>query len=162
MIQIQPYSSIGGKLGDIEPFDFSKASYPQMSVFLNYRLTILFLKVPTRLLLSHYAFAGVGAVVSNQNDLSPAFNFGIGQNFYFTKRFSASIDIGVYTYYGPAMFPLYLGLKGKQYEDLKAKVKEKSLNSSTIVSLGLSFFIINKLFFHFLFIFLDYKISSGS
>ena len=133
----------GKGLSDGKTFDPSKAPYPQMSAFLNYRYRPLYGKISLskvlNLNLSIYAFVGPGVIVSNQNDRFPAFNLGIGQNLYLTKWLGLRSDLGVQAYYGPSTALLDLGdsVRNVRYSDLQAD--QKGLNSTIIFNFGLIF-----------------------
>ena len=118
---------VGGNTKDLK---LSKGLFPKLSVFLNYRYTPVYIKFSNLVFSTYHAFAGAGAVVSNQNDIHPALNMGIGQNFYFTKRMFINTDLSVSAYYGKA---------GLSANNEQKKSREKTLNFSYIGSFGLSF-----------------------
>ena len=137
--------TVGGNTKDLKANnnlskDLSKGLFNQMSVFLNYRYTPVYINFPNSFFSTYHAFAGAGAVVSNQNDIHPALNMGMGQNFYFTKRLFINIDLSVLAYYGKAMAPMYAGFSANNKQKNETlKSREKTLNFSSIVSFGLSF-----------------------
>ena len=135
----------GEGLGAGQTFDPLKAPYPQMSVFMNYQYTPYYGKISLAknwvMNLSIYGFAGLGLVVSDQNDQWPSGNFGIGQKLYFNKWLGIRGDLGFYGYYGPAIAKLNLSrdVEKLKYKQLKAEKKRLILN--IVANVGLIFLI---------------------
>ncbi len=121
-------------------FDPLKIPYPQYSGFLNYQYTPYYGKISLTksgvMNLSIYGFAGLGLVVSNQNDQWPAGNFGIGQKLYFNKWLGIRGDLGFYGYYGPAPARLKLGQDVTKLTYSQLKPEDKRLMLHVVANLG--------------------------
>ena len=134
-----------GLEGTGKKFDPLKAPYPQMGAFLNYQYTPYYGKISLAknwvMNLSIYGFAGLGLVVTNQNNQLPAGNFGIGQKLYFNKWLGIRGDLGLYGYYGPAAAKLELGDNVGQIQYGQLKPEEKRLLINVVANVGVIFLI---------------------
>lgn len=83
------------------------APQPAYHMFLNYQITPYYGKISVFkdwvMNLSLYGLAGLG-VVDVGGETTPALNLGIGQKFYFNKRWGFRVDLGLMAYEGVNFF----------------------------------------------------------
>jgi len=93
-----------GSPGKFDPFDADKAPHPTFGVFANYQFIAYYGKISitkqTVMNLNLFGLAGLGYL--NLDPLhTVALNLGVGQNFFFTKRFGLRTDLRWIIYRGP-------------------------------------------------------------
>lgn len=122
-------------------FDALKAPYPQMSAFLNYQYSPFYGKISLAknwvMNLSIYGFAGLGVVVSNNNDHWPAGNLGIGQKLYINKWLGIRWDLGFYAYHGPVVENLKLDEDAGNLKYPQIQTKDKGVIINVLANMGL-------------------------
>ena len=129
--------------GDTEiiKLDPLKAPYPQMSAFVNYQYSPFYGKISLAknwvMNLSIYGFLGLGILVSDQKDIFPAGNFGIGQKLYINKWLGIRGDLGFYSYYGPAVATLNLGDEVRKLSYSSLQPGQKKLIINVLANIGL-------------------------
>lgn len=101
------------KLGETHPkFDAIKAPHPKWALMANYQFIAYYGKISITkgTVMNLNLFGILGAGYLNLDPLNTvAFNFGVGQNFFFTKRFGLRADLRLMVYQGPDATSLDLG-----------------------------------------------------
>lgn len=91
-------------VGDVQPFDASKAPHPKWGLFANYQFIAYYGKISVSKLgvmnLNTFGIAGLGYI--NMDSVSAfGLNLGVGQNFFFTKNFGLRFDLRYLIFQGP-------------------------------------------------------------
>lgn len=87
-----------------QPFDATPAPHPKYAMMVNYQFIAYYGKISvtkqTVMNLNLFGLAGIGYLgMDGQNTV--ALNFGLGQNFFFTKHFGVRVDLRTFVYRGP-------------------------------------------------------------